>query len=132
MDFNLGKQNQEITNIFDNIKILETTVETLNQQIKNNPNNNSSNNGPSNEKLNTIYAGITLTNNKLDYMNKTITERFSRIEDKLNILEKNHKDDLTKIDKHLEKNTIILEFLKTTVSLLNETIDILKNNEKNK
>lgn len=129
MSFGLNNSTEQSDKIFESFKILETTVEALNQQIKNNFDPNGINPIIDN-KLNTIFNGMATLNNKIDFISKTVTSKFQDIERKIDLAEKNRVEDLIKLDQHMEKNTVILEFLKATVGLLEETVDIL-NDDKN-
>lgn len=128
MSFNLNNSSQQENKVFENMKILETTVEALNQQIKNNFDPNSIN-PIIDQKLNTIFNGLATINNKIDFIDKKLNYKLENIEKKIEILDKKHNEDLIRLDEHMQKNTVILEFLKATVVLLEETIDVLKENK---
>ena len=117
----LGSKNRD-EDIFDNLKILATTVETLNKQIE----SGGGGGGVSphvEQKLDSIINGLNILNNKMYQQN-------SSIDKKVTGLVTQYSTDMKKMEVFMTKNNAILELLKATVELLEETVDVMKDNAK--
>jgi len=128
LDFNSkGGGSQE--DIYENLKILATTIETLNQQIET-KNFSEDHTKDINDKIVQMMNGLSILNTKLDYLQNNSNKTKEYIDERFVQFEKKYNNDIEMISGHLNKNTVILEFLKATVQLLDETVDILKSKEK--
>lgn len=128
LDFNSkGGGSQE--DIYENLKILATTIETLNQQIET-KNFSEDHTKDINDKIGQMMNGLSILNTKLDYLQNNSNKTKEYIDERFIKFEKKYNEDIEMISGHLNKNTVILEFLKATVQLLDETVDILKSREK--
>ncbi len=120
MGLNMGSKNQN-EDLFENMKILATTVETLNKQIEGKSGGGL---GPEFEgKFDSILGNIGTMNNKL-YQQLMASDR------KLTTFMNTYETDKKRMNIYFEKNNAVFELLKGTVGLLEEIVDILKEKER--
>lgn len=151
MNFDISK-NSNASDVIENMKILATTVEAINQQLQNQ--GNIGGNNQTNAKLDNLNNGLKVfcdkiladqktvqqkytninselinTKNMLNYVSQKQSSELKAIGNKIDSHISNYNKDIQKVFESLNQNAVILELLKQTIYLLNETLNIVKENK---
>ncbi|MCA9486989.1 hypothetical protein H6501_03405 [Candidatus Woesearchaeota archaeon] len=111
----------------ENLKILATTIEALNQQIDGRGGASASvDMAPLEEKFHIVIDGLNLINNKVSKLSKDQADSRVALETKVDTYVRKYEQDMQKVHAALMRNEAILTLLKSTVEILEEVVDVLK------
>ncbi len=144
MGINLNSKNQ-VEDIFENMKILATTVEALNRHIEggtsSNTNTISAVNPATEQKLDALMKNMAILNNnvsnslyqqynKLNQQNTKLYQQNILLDKKFSGFLEQYTAEKKKMEVFVEKNAAVLDLLKATVVLLEEMLELFKEREK--
>lgn len=131
MSLKLSKGLNPEEKILENISILETTVEALNQHLKIlSKNSGQEFNEELASKVDTLLESQIKISQSMEVLLREVTKRFEGTQDELDYLHAQQDKQSKVLGSFFEKESEVVNLLKLTVGILEETVDVMKDSSK--